>query len=138
MKISELREKDTASLQNLEKELTENLFTARLQHKTGQLENTARIGNTRHELAQIKTVLRARELGLEVLETGVDKTEKKSKGTHDGKTEVAKVAKSTTKTEKSAKGKSKPAAKAKAKSASKPAAKAKAKSASKTKTGKKK
>ena len=80
LKMSELREKDQDSLVHLEKELTENLFAARLQKRTGQLENTAKIAGTKRDLARVKTVLRARELGLEVIETptpGAAKTDKK-------------------------------------------------------------
>jgi large subunit ribosomal protein L29 len=79
LKISELREKDKDALVNLEKELTENLFAARLQKRTGQLENTAKIALTKRDLARVKTVLRARELGLEVIETAAPGAEKKAK-----------------------------------------------------------
>lgn len=126
MKMSELREKDTGSLQIMERELTENLFAARLQKRSGQLENTAKIANTKRELAQVKTVLRARELGLEVIETAAPATEKKAKtGTHDGKTEAAKAAPKKPETKKVAKGKAKaaPAKKTKTKSAAKAVAK---------------
>jgi len=140
MKMSELREKDTGSLVAMEKELAESLFTARLQHKTGQLENTAKISLTRKDLARIKTVLRARELGLEVVEGG--KTEKTAKPNHDGKTQVAKAAPAQTGKDSKKKTAAKPAAKS-AKPAAKSAAKAKAKPAGKSakasgKSGKKK
>ncbi len=69
MKMSELREKDTDSLRALEKELTENVFAAKLQKRTGQLENTSKIENAKRSLARVKTVLRARELGLELIVT---------------------------------------------------------------------
>jgi large subunit ribosomal protein L29 len=150
VKMNELREKDTGSLHILERELTENLFAARLQKRSGQLENTAKIHNTKRELAQVKTVLRARELGLEVIETPVPgtktgtATDKKAKSpAHDGKT-VAKPAAGSKKpagkpahkpaqAKKSAKKPGKPAAKQGAKKAVKPVAKAKsaAKSAKK-------
>ena len=125
MKIAELREKDTGSLRNMEKELADGIFAARLQKRTGQLENVAKIGQQRKELARVKTILRARELGLEVIET-------RSPDAPKSKTEKKAEAKTTAKkTEK--KGSKKPAAKAKAaakpakktKSASKPAKKAK-------------
>ncbi len=141
MNMSELREKDTGSLQSMEKELTENLFAARLQKRTGQLENTAKIQLTKRELAQVKTVLRARELGLEVIETASPDA-KKVKPNHDGKTQAAKAAgkpskpvskkhaaKHAAKTAKVAKKGKAPekkkaaAPKAKSKSAAKPAAK---------------
>lgn len=111
LKMSELREKDKDALVNLEKELTENLFAARLQKRTGQLENTAKIALTKRDLARVKTVLRARELGLEVIETPAAGTEKKAeKKPAAAKAAVAKAAKA----EEKKKGKAKPAAKAKA------------------------
>ena len=121
MKMSELREKDTGSLQALEKELAENLFAARLQNRSGQLENNAKLSNTRRDLARVKTVLRARELGLEVIESPT--TEKSA---------PAKKAEKPAKKEEKA-SKSKPAAKAKA-----APAKAKTKTAAKAKSSAKK
>ena len=105
LKISDLREKDQDALVNLEKELTENLFAARLQKRTGQLENTAKIATTKRDLARVKTVLRARELGLEVIETPAAGAEKKKAEKPAAKAAVAKAAK---KAEKK-KGKAKPA-----------------------------
>ena len=121
MKMSELREKDTGSLQALEKELAENLFAARLQNRSGQLENNAKLSNTRRDLARVKTVLRARELGLEVIESPTTEKSAPSK----------KAEKPAKKEEKAPKGK--PAAKAKA-----APAKAKAKTAAKAKSSAKK
>ena len=144
--MSELREKDTGSLHSMEKERTENLFAARLQKRTGQLENTAKIMLTKRELAQVKTVLRARELGLEVIESSTGDA-KKSKPNHDGKTEAAKAAKPSkpvskkhaAKTAKATKTKGKAPAKAAAPKAKKAAAKpAVAKKAEKKTAGKKK
>jgi len=116
MKMNELREKDTGSLQSLEKELTENLFAARLQHKSGQLENTAKITLTRRELARIKTVLRARELGLEVIETPSADSKKEEKKAKPTEKPAAKAKSAAAKKAPAKKGKA-PAAKAKAKSA---------------------
>lgn len=141
IKMSELREKDQDSLVNLEKELTENLFAARLQKRTGQLENTAKIAGTKRDLARVKTVLRARELGLEVIETPTPgaKTEKKvaTKPSKSVKVEAKKLQKKESakkpakKAKEAKKAEAKPAAKAKA--AVKPAAKKAGKSAGKKK-----
>jgi large subunit ribosomal protein L29 len=144
IKMSELREKDQDSLVNLEKELTENLFAARLQKRTGQLENTAKIAVTKRDLARVKTVLRARELGLEVIETPTPgaKTEKKvaakpSKSVKveakkkQAKESAKKPAKKTKAKKEEKKAEAKPAAKSKA--AAKPAAKKAGKSAGKKK-----
>lgn len=38
------------------------LFNLRFQHATGQLENSARLGQTRRRIARINTELRAREI----------------------------------------------------------------------------
>ncbi len=38
------------------------LFNLRFQHATGQLENSARLGETRKRIARINTELRAREI----------------------------------------------------------------------------
>ncbi len=38
------------------------LFNLRFQHATGQLENSARLGQTRKRIARINTELRAREI----------------------------------------------------------------------------
>jgi len=43
-------------LQKLE-ELRGALFNLRFQHRTGQLENTAQLGKTRRNIAQVLTVL---------------------------------------------------------------------------------
>lgn len=136
LKMSELREKDTGSLQNLEKELTESLFAARLQNKSGQLENHAKLTLTRRDLARVKTVLRARELGLEVIETpsGDAKPEsKKAKpAAAPAKAKAAKAKAPAKKGKAPAKAKAAPKAKSKSKSAAKPAKAAK-KSAGKKK-----
>ena len=46
------------ALSNSKKEL----FNLRFQHATGQLENSARLGQTRKRIARINTELRAREI----------------------------------------------------------------------------
>ena len=60
-----LRERDTPGLRQLELELTENLFALKMQKTTGQLENLAKLGQTRRDLARVKTVLNMRSLGRE-------------------------------------------------------------------------
>ena len=149
MKMSELREKDTGSLQSMESELQENLFAARLQKRSGQLENTAKIATTKRDLAQVKTVLRARELGLEVIETASPDATKKSsdkkaasapatKSAAKGKAKIkakAPKGKKAPKAKKTPAAKTKPAAK---KTTTKAAAKPAGKKAEKKSAGKKK
>ena len=62
MKSAELRElPDDELLARLEAQ-KEELFNLRLQLATGQLDNPMRVKQLRHEIAQILTVLREREL----------------------------------------------------------------------------
>lgn len=57
MKASELREMVPDELWQKETELSQQLFNLRLQTVTGQLENPAKIKQTRRELARVLTVL---------------------------------------------------------------------------------
>ena len=43
----------------------QTLFNLRFQRVVGQLENTARLGEVRRDIARLKTVLRERELAAE-------------------------------------------------------------------------
>jgi large subunit ribosomal protein L29 len=57
MKASELRTKDVAAL---EKEVTDLLkahFGLRMQKATQQLTNNAQLGNTRRDIARVKTII---------------------------------------------------------------------------------
>ncbi|GAB2480357.1 50S ribosomal protein L29 [Alkalibacterium psychrotolerans] len=58
MKASELKGLSTTELIEKEAEFKEELFNLRFQLATGQLENTARIGEVRKNIARVKTVLR--------------------------------------------------------------------------------
>jgi large subunit ribosomal protein L29 len=62
MEPSELRESSDEELAVKERELKESLFLLRLRHKTNQLESSARLTQTRRDIARIKTIQRAREL----------------------------------------------------------------------------
>lgn len=62
MKITEARERGTDELRNMEKDLTRELWQARLDNHTNQLDDTAKIRRLRRSIAQIKTVLTEREL----------------------------------------------------------------------------
>lgn len=57
MKASDLREMTPDELQARESELSQQLFTLRLQKSTGQIENPAKISETRKDLARVLTVL---------------------------------------------------------------------------------
>jgi len=58
MRAAEMREQTVEELQTKEKELTGQLFALRLQKVTGQLDNPAKIGRAKRDLARVLTVLR--------------------------------------------------------------------------------
>lgn len=61
MKASELRELSLEELRERERELAEALFNLRFQHGSNQLENPMRLGQTRRDIARIKTIIREKE-----------------------------------------------------------------------------
>jgi large subunit ribosomal protein L29 len=64
VKASELRTQDDEKLRGQLKGFDEELFNLRFQQVTGRLTNTARFRQVRKEIAQIKTILRERELAI--------------------------------------------------------------------------
>jgi len=66
MKANELREKTVNELDGVLVDLKSELFNLRFQLATGQLENTSRINAVKKDIARVKTVLRERELNIEV------------------------------------------------------------------------
>ena len=62
MKASELKELTDEELEQKKQESTEELFNLRIQHGTGQLENTARITQVKKDIARINTIQRGRVL----------------------------------------------------------------------------
>ena len=59
---AELRSVDDAELLSRLAEAKEELFNLRFQHATGQLDDTARLGQVRREIARLRTILREREI----------------------------------------------------------------------------
>ncbi len=57
MKAGPLRDMTRDELLQKLEELRGALFNLRFQHRTGQLENTAQLGKTRRNIAQVLTVL---------------------------------------------------------------------------------
>ena len=57
-----LRDVGDAELLDQLAEAKEELFNLRFQHVTGQLDNTARLGVVRKQVAQLNTELRTREI----------------------------------------------------------------------------
>jgi large subunit ribosomal protein L29 len=58
----ELAELTDVELEHRLGEAKEELFNLRFQNATGQLDNTARLGQLRKDIARIETLLRAREI----------------------------------------------------------------------------
>jgi large subunit ribosomal protein L29 len=61
-RISELREMSDDELSTRLAEAHQELFNLRFQHVTGQLDNYARLGQLRRDIARIETLLRANEI----------------------------------------------------------------------------
>jgi large subunit ribosomal protein L29 len=60
MKAADLRDLTVEELQAKLKEVSEELFNLGFQHSRQQLDNTARLGQARKDLARVKTVLNAK------------------------------------------------------------------------------
>jgi len=60
MKIEDVRAKSIDELRGSLLELKKEAFNLRFQRATGQLENTSRVRQVRHDIARIKTVMRDR------------------------------------------------------------------------------
>ena len=63
MKPSEFRELSPEELVEKSNQLRTELFTARIRHSTGQLENTAKLRTLRRDVARIETILREKRGG---------------------------------------------------------------------------
>ncbi len=61
MKPAELRELDVDELRRKQAELKDQLFKLRFQHELGQLDNAAKLGSVRREIARIETIIREME-----------------------------------------------------------------------------
>jgi len=57
VKGKELRELSPDELATKSNELRTELFTARIRHSTGQLENTAKLRTLRRDVARVETIL---------------------------------------------------------------------------------
>jgi large subunit ribosomal protein L29 len=62
MKPNEIREMSPDEMGQKIKDLKQELFNLRFQHEVGQLENSARLTQTRKDIARVQTVLRNLEL----------------------------------------------------------------------------
>ena len=66
MKAKELRNKSVDELNKSVVDLKTELFNLRFQLATGELDNPMRIKKVRKDIARVKTVLRERELNINV------------------------------------------------------------------------
>jgi large subunit ribosomal protein L29 len=62
MAAGELAELNDIELGNRLREFKEELFNLRFQNATGQLDNSARLGQVRKDIARLETLLREREI----------------------------------------------------------------------------
>ena len=65
MTAKELRIQSVEDLTNELSNLQESLFNQRFRNILGQLEDTSQLKQIRRDIARIKTILRAREQGIE-------------------------------------------------------------------------
>lgn len=66
MKAKEIREKTVSELNQSLLELKTELFNLRFQLATGELENPLRINKVKKDIARVKTILREREINVNV------------------------------------------------------------------------
>ena len=62
VKASELTALDEDELEHRLVDAKQELFNLRFQHVTGQLDNSARLGQLKKDIARINTILRQREI----------------------------------------------------------------------------
>ncbi len=65
MKSKEVRNLDDAELVEKVRDFREELFNLRFRNSTGELENTARLGEVRRALARMLTIARERGVDIE-------------------------------------------------------------------------
>jgi large subunit ribosomal protein L29 len=61
-KSQDLRDMDVNELETRLSEVKQELFNLRFQHVTGQLDNFARLGQLRKDVARMNTILRQQEI----------------------------------------------------------------------------
>lgn len=66
MKAKEIRDMSGAELQRRMEELKTELFNLRFQLATGQLDNPMQIKRVRKDIARVQTIIRERELNINV------------------------------------------------------------------------
>jgi len=64
VKLKAIKEMNDAELQKALEDSKDELFRLKFQLATGQLDNPMRIREVKKEIAQIKTIIRQKELGI--------------------------------------------------------------------------
>ena len=64
MKANKIHEMNDQELVTKLNDLKKELFNLRMSHATGQLTNPLSLRNCKRDIAQVKTVIRERELGI--------------------------------------------------------------------------
>lgn len=62
MKTNELRDKNELELNQLLKDLKDELFNLRFQHAINQLENPMRINSVKKDIARVMTIIKEKQL----------------------------------------------------------------------------
>ena len=79
MRASDIREQTKEELEGKLNDIKKNLFTLKFQKAIGQVENTQAIGNLGRDIAMIETLIREKELGINLeLKTKKIRVKKKS------------------------------------------------------------
>ena len=81
MKLSKMAEMTEDELRRELSTLEEKVFRLRFQIGTGNIENPSRLGETRKDLARVKTLIRERELRLKISHESVGSNPEKPAGT---------------------------------------------------------
>ena len=91
-KAAELRELPDEELYERMEGAKEELFNLRFQLATGQLDNTARLKDLRHDVARIATVLREREIERELDAWAAEEAAQRERQEEEASEEAAEVA----------------------------------------------
>ena len=62
MKTAELRDKNELELNQILKDLKDELFNLRFQHAINQLENPMRINSVKKDIARVMTIIKEKQL----------------------------------------------------------------------------
>ena len=62
MKTAELRDKNVLELNQLLKDLKDELFNLRFQHAINQLDNPMRINSVKKDIARVMTIIKEKQL----------------------------------------------------------------------------